>query len=72
MGLERFVNKIFHAYSEQLNKCWVVRAKSIEDATGKVVSFCKPLFAKLEVENEGKDIDVDLKFKELTDDVTEI
>ena len=64
--------KVFIGHSKALDKRWVVKASNIEDATGKVVSFCKIELSELENEFPGRDIDVDISFTEMVKSITEI
>lgn len=72
MGIERHLSNTFIGESKTLDKRWVIRAKDVEDATGKVISFCKEKLADLEKNSPNEDIDVDLSFRILDSDVTEI
>lgn len=71
MGIERHLFNVFVGESVALGKRWVVRARNIEDATGKVVEFCKEELAELDSRTEG-DVNIDLKFRELEGDVVEL
>lgn len=72
MGLEDFVTSVFLGESKTLNKRWIVQAQDIEDATGKVVSYCREELAALEAADPGTDVDIDLRFMLLHNDVSEI
>ena len=72
MGIEQHLFNTFLGESKALNKRWVVHAKDVEDATGKVVSFCKDLLTDLERKSLDKNIDIDISFTLLDANVTEI
>lgn len=72
MGIERHLYNTYLCTSNKLGKKWVVRAPSVEDATGKVLSFCRKELQILESLSPNSDIDVDLSFLDLEEDVVEI
>lgn len=70
--MEKEVTNIYIGHSKALGKKWLVQAKTIEDATGKVISTCKSLLTSLEENNNGKDVEIDLNFNKITDTVVEL
>ena len=64
--------KVFLGESVALKRRWVVQAHNLEDATGRVVSFCKALLSELETKHPDQDVNIDLKFIELEDNVVEL
>jgi len=64
--------KVFVGASEVLDKRWVIKARDVEDATGKVISLCRSQLVELEESSPNQDIDVDLSFTEVTDYIMEI
>jgi len=72
MGLERHIFCVYIGSSELLNKRWVVRAKDVDDATGKVVSSCSAELSRLEQLSEDGNVNLDLSFTEMIDNVLEL
>ncbi len=72
MGLERHLFRFYIGTSNLLAKRWVIRAKNVEDATGKLVSFCKADLWRLEQLSEDGNVELDLRFVEMDADVMEL
>lgn len=72
MGLEQHLFSVFIGHSELLGRRWVVRARDIEDATGKVVSHCRGDLERLEQLSKDGNVAFDLRFVEASRDVVEL
>ncbi len=66
------LDKVFIGHSDLLDRRWVVCAPDLESAVGRIMSFCKTRLLELEAQNPNKDLDVDLKLREVKDDVMEL
>ena len=63
-------NKLYHCKSVTLGKSWVIRAGSVNDASIKMIDFCKEDLEKID-KNDG-DVEVDMQFKLIDKDIVEI
>jgi len=64
--------KFYIGHSTALGKSWVVKAINIANATGKVMSFCKVILTELEKQSSDQNINMDLSFQEVKEDVVEL
>lgn len=73
MGLERMLIKgVYLCESIGLGKRWVVQANNVEEATGFVLTFCKEHLSRLDSIHPDRDVDVDLRFRLLDENVLEL
>lgn len=63
---------LYIGHSKTLDRSWLVQARDVEDATGKVLSFCHEDLEKLEASSPNKNIDIDLSFKIMEEKVLEL
>lgn len=71
MGLEQHLFKVYLGHSEALKKRWVIKAQSIEEASGIIIAAYRDLLNEMD-NNAPEDIDIDLQFEEIEKEFVEI